>query len=142
MKKASELGMYAIPNIFVDSGSENINQHVDDLIAKNKITRTIAGIEIDFSNSMIESLFHRIKNRHLYFVDLKSLETLKNETDFIITEFNDHVPHSALDGATPLQVASGSWSDKEITNLKESTQKARKQRIQTNRNLHCGVCLA
>ena len=141
LKKASQLGMELTPNIFVDSGSENINQHVDDLIAENKITRTIAGIEIDFSNSMVESLFHRIKNRHLYFVALKNLETLQRETDFIINEFNDHVPHSALGGATPLQVASGSWSDEQIISLKESTQKARKQRIQTNRNLYCKVCL-
>ena len=91
---------------------------------------------------MVESFFHRIKNRHLYFVALKNLETLQRETDFIINEFNDHVPHSALGGATPLQVASGSWSDEQVISLKESTQKARKQRIQTNRNLHCGVCLA
>ena len=85
---------------------------------------------------------HVLKNRHLYFVALKNLETLQRETDFIITEFNDHVPHTALGGATPLQVASGSWRDEQITDLKENTQKAREQRIQTNRNLHCRVCLA
>ena len=79
LNKAFELRMELTPNIFVDNGSENINQHVDDLITENKITRTTAGIEIDFSNSMIESLFHRIKNRHLYFVALKNLETLQPE---------------------------------------------------------------
>ena len=97
-------------------------------VVNNKITRTIAGIEIDFSNSMVKSLFHRIKNRHLYFIALKNLEALQRETDFIITEFNDNVPHTALGAATPLQVASGSWDDEQITNLKESTQKARKKK--------------
>ncbi len=142
LRRAKQLGMSTTPDIMVDSGSENINQHVDDLIIKNKITRTIAGVEVDFSNSMVEALFHRIKNRHLYFVNLKDLETLQKETDFIINEFNNHVPHSALAGATPLQVVSGRWNEKKRANLKEDTQKARKQRIQINRNLHCGTCLA
>ena len=59
--KAKELGLILVPNVFVDSGVENINANVDRLVSDNLISRTIAQIEIEFSHSMIEMLFLRLK---------------------------------------------------------------------------------
>jgi len=64
--KAKELGLSVIPNVFVDSGVENINSDVDHLVATKLISRTIAQIETEFSNSMIEMLFLRLKHIFLF----------------------------------------------------------------------------
>ena len=73
---SNELGIPTTPEVYVDNGSENINSHINSLIASNVIERTIAQTEVDFSNSMIEMLFHRLKNRHLYNIPLQSIEKL------------------------------------------------------------------
>ncbi|MBC7533693.1 MAG: DDE-type integrase/transposase/recombinase [Oligoflexus sp.] len=70
LSKAKELGLTMTPNVLVDSGRENINSHVDSLISEHAITRTIAQIDIEFSNSMIEMLFHRMKHRYLFTLPL------------------------------------------------------------------------
>jgi len=57
IKKAGELGLNLIPEVFVDSGTENLNEHVDQLVSSDTIKRTIAQIDVEFSNSMIEMLF-------------------------------------------------------------------------------------
>ena len=50
-----------------DKGSENVNSWVQELDAAKTIKHILAQIDIQFSNSMIESFFHQLKNRHLYF---------------------------------------------------------------------------
>ena len=102
LKKSVELGVNIVPNVFVDGGSENINEEVDKLIEAGLMFRTIAQVDVDFSNSMIEALLHRMKNRHLYRVPLNSVNKLENETSFYINESNDNMPHVVLKGATPV----------------------------------------
>jgi transposase InsO family protein len=51
---ARELGLELIPDVFVDSGVENINDELNQLVADNLIQRTIAQIDIEIYNSMIE----------------------------------------------------------------------------------------
>ena len=72
--KAGSLGMTNIPNVIVDSGSENLNKNVDELVSSKQIIRTIAQIDIESSNSMIEMLFHRLKHRHLFTIPLTNFE--------------------------------------------------------------------
>ena len=51
------------PLVFVDSGTENLNSDVDKLIELEMIDRIVAGIEVDFSNSMVEALFSSAQTR-------------------------------------------------------------------------------
>jgi hypothetical protein len=43
------------PLVFVDSGTENINGDVEELIQNGLMDRIIAGIDIEFSKAMIEA---------------------------------------------------------------------------------------
>ena len=54
-----------VPDVYCDSGSENLNADVDSLIEESQMTRTIAQIEVAFSNSMIEAFFRRLKHAWL-----------------------------------------------------------------------------
>lgn len=56
--------------LLVDSATEILNTHVDDLVAAKVILRIVAQIDIEFSNSMIEMLLHRLKHRHLFNIPL------------------------------------------------------------------------
>jgi hypothetical protein len=47
-------GNVGIPNLFADDGTENQNKDVDSLVKAGKIIRTIAQIDVEFSNSMVE----------------------------------------------------------------------------------------
>jgi len=138
--RAKELGMQNIPNVFVDGGSENDNTEVNSLITSDLITRTIARFEVDYSNSMIEALFLRLKNAHLYLQQLTSLEVLKESVDFYLTESNNMIPHSALRGATPYEVITQSWTDDKINAIAEEARKARSQRLKANRSAKCQIC--
>jgi len=54
-ERANASSRHSLPNVLVDSGTENLNRHVDALVKSGLIKRTIAQIDISFSNSMIES---------------------------------------------------------------------------------------
>ena len=47
---------------------------------------TVAQIDIEFSNSMVEMLFHRLKHRYLFTIPLTSIEVLSKSVDFFLTE--------------------------------------------------------
>ena len=100
INKAKELGLNLVPDVFVDNGIENLNHHVDDLVSSNLIRRTIAQIDVKFSNSMVEMLFHRLKHRYLFTIPLTKIIALEKGVDFFLTESNTRIPHSALKGAT------------------------------------------
>jgi hypothetical protein len=102
LQKTKDLGLSLIPNVWVDSGTENLNQHVDQIVTQNLISRTVAQIDIEFSNSMIEMLFHRLKHPYLFTIPLTNIVVLSKAADFLLTESNDKIPHAALRGATPL----------------------------------------
>jgi len=142
ISKAQELGLRFIPEVYVDSGTENLNEHVDHLVSTDVIKRTIAQIDVEFSNSMIEMLFHRLKHRHLFTIPLTNFAAVENGVDFFLTETNTCIPHSALNGATPEECITGNWSDEKITELKLKVIQARSERIKTNRLLQCSPCLA
>jgi putative transposase len=72
--KARSLGLHSKPNILVDSGSENINQEVGVLVESESISLTIAQIDIEQINSMVEMLSHRMKHRYLYTILLSNFE--------------------------------------------------------------------
>ena len=132
LAKARSMGLEVKPNVLVDSGCENINGKVDLLVDSEAISRTIAQIDIEQSNSMVEMLFHRMKHRYLFTILLSSFDSLVKGTDFYLTESNTCIPHSALKGATPEEIITGSWTEEKKTELKEKIIAARKLRIETN----------
>jgi hypothetical protein len=140
--KAKSFGFEIVPNIFVDSGSENLNQYVDTLVFFNQITRTIAQIDVDQSNSMEEMLFYRLKHRHLFKVPLTYHDVLVKEVDFYMTEENTLIPHSVLKGATPEEVMLGKWNLDKSNSIKEKILEAKSLRLQKNTELKCLPCIA
>ena len=142
LQKSKDLGLSLIPNVWVDSGTENLNQHVDQLVTENLIRRTVAQIDIEFSNSMIEMLFHRLKHRYLFTIPLTNIAVLSKAADFFLTESNDKIPHAALRGASPLEMITGRWGDAELTELKEKIIEAKKLRCEVSKAKRCGPCLA
>lgn len=142
LSKAKELGLDMIPDVYVDSGSENINENVDQLISSNQIVRTIAQIDVEFSNSMIEMLFHRLKHRYLCTIPLTNFEALVKAVNFYLNQSNTLIPQMVLKGATPEEVITGNWGDDKIIYFKEKMDQARRARIIKNTSECCTPCLA
>jgi len=142
LSKAQLLGISITPNVWLDSGAENLNVHVDQLVSSNLISRTVAQIDIEASNAMIEMLFHRLKHRYLFTIPLANLDALAKEVDFYLSESNTCIPHSALSGATPEEVITGSWTQEKILEMKEKIAASRLIRMQSNKSRRCLPCLA
>ena len=143
LAKAQSLGLNVKPNVLVDSGGENLNEVVMEGLVKSKlISMTIAQIDIEQSNSMVEMLFHRMKHLYLYTIVLSNFESLVKGADFYLYESNTCIPHSALKGAIPEEVITGKCSEDRITELKEKIVAARKIRLETNRAVRCTPRLA
>lgn len=142
LTKASELGLQLIPNVFVDSGSENINKQVDEMIEGGLIQRTIAQIEVHFSNSMIEALFLRLKHRYLYTIALTNFEALVRGVSYYIIQSNEYIPLAALHGATPLEAITGKWSELQIEEMKSVAKGEVAKRKIENQSKRCSHCVA
>jgi transposase InsO family protein len=135
-------GNVGIPNLFADDGTENQNKDVDSLVKAGKIIRTIAQIDVEFSNSMVEALFRSLKHRWLFILSLTTFEAVCRAVDEYITDHNNRIPHYALGGAVPLEVFSGTWTEESRARLSESSTTAAAQRIEFNRSQRCGICPA
>ncbi|MEY4065715.1 MAG: hypothetical protein RIR26_1923 [Pseudomonadota bacterium] len=129
-----------VPNVLVDSGTENLNRHVDHLVQSGIIKRTIAQLDISFSNSMIESFFRTIKHRWLFMLSLDDLASVRKHVGAFIEDYNTLIPHSALRGATPMEMYLGRWLPAQVDELKNAEERAREVRRITNLNSSCGVC--
>ena len=125
--------------IISDGGSENDNHEVHEYLQTMKAKLTIAGIDIDFSNSMIESFFHRLKNRYLYALNLKDLRSVKKYVDYFVEEQNNKIPMLNLGGLTPFERFNG--SNPSDFGLKVDVEKMRRQRVAQNSKITaCNSC--
>ena len=140
--KARSLGLSMIPDVFVDSGVENLNSHVDEIVRSCQIRRIVAQIDIEFSNSMIEMLFYRLKHRHLFNISLGSFQAVVDGVYFYLTDSNNNMPHSALNGATPREAITGKWDENKIAQIQEKIITAKEVRADINRSRRCSPCLA
>ncbi|NRA64490.1 MAG: transposase [Pseudobacteriovorax sp.] len=113
---------------------------VDTLLENKQITRLVAQIDIQFSNSMVEALFRRMKHSHLYNHPLTSLDDLNKKLDSYIEESNHKIPLQALKGATPAELFFGHWSEDHQDRLRLQHRQSIRNRIQTNRLTICGAC--
>jgi len=139
--RAKEFGYFNVPQMWSDKGSENVNSEVSDLAKRNLIQHVLALVDVQLSNSMIESFFHQLKNRFLYFKGIHMYSQLVGHIDFYVHDHNEVIPFCALNGVTPLEAYRSSCSvivdrDEE----KRRVELAIKKRVEFNRSLICPAC--
>jgi putative transposase len=138
---ASQIGTdFAGPTVVADSGSENVNREVDDLLERVDWRRVLAQVEVTFSNSMIEAFWRSLKHSWIYLHSLDTAAALRRLVEFYVTAHNEAMPHSAFEGQTPDEMHFGSGGAVAI-DLAVSRQVAREERMKINRAARCGVCI-
>jgi len=130
----------AHPVVVADSGSENVNGAVNELLDGERLTRVLAQVEITFSNSMIEAFWRSLKHSWLYLHSLDSFVGLRRLIEFYVAAHNEVMPHSAFQGQTPDEVFFGIGDDV-ARRLSEARESAREERMRANRAARCGVCV-
>ena len=126
--------------VIADSGSENVNGAVDELLDGEALTRVLAQVEITFSNSMIEAFWRSLKHSWLYLHSLDSIAALHRLIEFYVKAHNEAMPHSAFEGQTPNEMFFGTGYEvgEELANARKI---ARAKRMEENRAARCGVCV-
>lgn len=127
------------PVVLADSGVENVNAHVDELLTTGVLRRVLAFTELEFSNSMIEAWWRSLKHQCLYLHSLESITTVRRLVEFYVQEHNQVLPHSAFRGQTPDEMYFGT-GDVVLTELPVRAAAARRARLQANRSAACGKC--
>ena len=128
-----------VPTVVADSGSENVNGQVDELIESGLLRRVLALTEISFSNSLIEAWWRTLKHQWLYLNSLDTIATVKHLVAFYVEEHNTRLPHSAFRGQTPDEMYFGT-GDHIPVELESAREEARHARVALNRALSCEVC--
>jgi len=140
LANARDAGFELVPNVWCDSGVENLNANVDALVDQEEIQRTVAQLDVSQSNSMIEAFFRRLKHAWLFAHSLPDLKTAIKLTDAYVRDHNELIPHYALAGATPAEVFFSKWDDNRINTICHGSQRAKTERASRNRALACGRC--
>ncbi len=125
--------------LVADCGCENANVDVDDLLEEVGLRRTLAQVDITFSNSIIEAFWRSLKHSWRYLHSPESSEGLRRLVDYYVRQHNEVIPHAAFEGQTPDEMYFGR-GDPVVVKLAAARIKARDQRIEANRNAACGVC--
>jgi transposase InsO family protein len=126
--------------VFADSGIENVNREVDNLLEHEKLTRVLAQVEVTFSNSMIEAFFRSLKHSWIYLHTLDNFTALGRLIEFYVTAHNEVMPHSAFEGQTPNEMYFGA-GDVVAAELATARKTAREERMKVNREAACAVCV-
>jgi putative transposase len=125
--------------VVADSGCENINADIDDLLEKEGLRRTLAQVDITFSNRLIEAFWRSLKQSWIYLHSLESVESLRRLVDFYVRQHNEVMLHAAFEGQTPNEIYFGRGAPV-VEKLAAARIRAREERIKANRNSACGVC--
>jgi transposase InsO family protein len=123
-----------------DSGSENVNWHVDDELGETHLERVLAQIDVTYSNSMIEAFWRSLKHSWLYLHGLETASELRRLITFYVEAHNELTPHAAFDGQTPNEIYSGAGSSI-VAELVAGRARARDARMTRNRSSGCGMCI-
>jgi putative transposase len=128
-----------VATVVADSGIENVNREVNDLFGLGQLRRVLAQVEVDYSNSLIEAWWRRLKHGWLFLHQLDSFATLEKLTAFYVEQYNTVVPHSAFAGQTPDEMYFG-HGDQVPADLAAGRARARAARLKSNRELSCKAC--
>jgi transposase InsO family protein len=127
------------PTVVTDSGVENVNGQVDDLVDRGLIHRILAQVEVSFSNSMIEAFWRSLRYQWLYLNSLDSFAALKRLVTFYIEQHNSVMPHSAFKGQTPDEVYY--MGGRQVgDDLAAARRESRRARMEANRAVSCPAC--
>jgi transposase InsO family protein len=126
--------------VVADSGTENVNGEVDELLKDEALTRVLAQVEITFSNSMIEAFWRSLKHSWIYLHNLENFSALGRLIEFYVEAHNTVMPHSAFDGQTPDEMYFGT-SRAVPAELATARENAREERMKANRASGCSVCV-
>ena len=140
LSKARSIGNVIKPQIFSDSGGENVNDEVQGLEGIGLFDLVIAQIDVEFSNSLVEALFRSLKHNYLFLQRLESLATLERCVNYYFGEHNEMMPHHAFAGATPYEIHTGQWNLGSEEILRQQFAMARTTRFQINASARCPVC--
>ena len=130
---------HGLPTVLTDGGVENFNGAVDELIHSGLLHRVLAGTEITYSNSMIESWWRVLKHQWLYLNTLDTVRAVENLVAFYVQEHNSRLPHSAFRGQTPDEMYFKT-GDGIPAELEAARQEARQTRAEANRKQDCESC--
>jgi transposase InsO family protein len=127
------------PTVVAESGVENVNARVDQLMANGLVHRVLAQVEVRFSNSMIEAFWRSLRHQWLYLHSLESFRQLEQLINFCVREHNTQMPHHALSGQTPDEIYFDQ-ADGVRERLIAARRRARLERMEGNRGQSCRVC--
>ena len=126
--------------LVADSGSENVNGEVDNLLKDEALTRVLAQVEVSFSNSMIEAFWRSLKHSWIYLHTLDNFTGLGRLIEFYVAAHNEVMPHAAFNGQTPNEMYFGTGVAVPAE-LAAAREIAREERMKANRSSGCGVCV-
>jgi putative transposase len=127
--------------VMADSGVENVNAEVDDLLGLHHLRLLLAQVEVAYSNSLIEAWWRSLKYGGLFLHDLHSFAALEKLIGWYVGEHNAVIPHSAFRGQTPDEMFFGR-GDQIPDELDAARRQARADRLESNRALSCERCRA
>jgi putative transposase len=127
--------------VIADSGVENVNSTVDDALGSGPLRRVLAQIDIVESNSLVEAWWRSLRHQWLYLNTLDTAAAVRRLVAFYVQQFNEVMPHSALNGRTPDEVYFGQ-AENIPAELAATRKVARDERLATNRALSCEACTA
>lgn len=124
-------------SLITDDGAENKGELTKWLASSATLWKKIvAQADIVQSNSMVEAANKIIKYRYLFPKPIIDTSELTKTLAQAIENFND-MPSGSLHGLTPNEVLNGAIPDKHF--FKSKIQKAKQDRIHTNRNIACNI---
>jgi len=133
-------GQESAVKVITDGGGENVNEAVDDYLSEASLERVVAQVEIAESNSLVEVWWRGLRDQWLYLNALDTVAAVHRLVAFYVREFNELMPHSALNGRTPDEVYFGKGEDIPIK-LAAARQAARGSRLAENRAMTCETCI-
>jgi putative transposase len=127
--------------VITDGGSENVNSTVDAALGIGPLRRVLAQIDIVESNSLLEVWWRSLRHQWLYLNTLDTAAAVRRLVAFCVQQFNEVLPHSALNGRTPDEAYFGRAENIPVE-LATARKVARAERLDANRALSCAACTA
>jgi hypothetical protein len=139
-KASALLNAEMTSNVMMDPGTENNNGKVLQFITSKNLLRTLAQVDIHYSNSMVEGLFHGFKNKYLYHQKVKGIEDLTRKTNFYFRQHNEVVPLAVHKGGRPREVFLSAWNEATRHELEANKANAFLARKKKNLAPPCSTC--
>ena len=127
------------PKLITDGGTENFNSHITTFLKEERLTRLQASVDIQQSNSMVESVFKQLKHQFLLRKNIYTVNQLKKYVDFFFEDANQNKPLAVLNGLTPDEAYAGRHAS-EIKVDDQLIRKVRMERSLKNRSDLCFSC--